>query len=116
MSKSFEDLVAADVRNDVTPEEQEILKADVRRWLRVLNGLKRDVEIQMANQKTRNIQAQRDYNETKDTSAWLKFQQQEEYWRVGSLRFMASVEGRILYVKSLRAAEHSPPKAATATA
>jgi hypothetical protein len=102
MTDIFEDLVALDVRGECTDEELEILKGDLRRWLAELNSLKRDVEIQMSAQRARITQRQIEFKQKNEQIEWLRYKGEEEQWRVGSLRFMASVENRILYAKSLR--------------
>src|SRR5690242_7633935 len=102
MTPDFEDLVALDVRGECTNEELDVLKSDLRRWLAELNSLKRDVEIQMTAQKARITQRKIEFKEKTESIEWLRYKSEEEQWKVGSLRFMASVEQRILYVKSLR--------------
>lgn len=105
MSEEFEALVAKDVRHGCTPDETRILESDLRGWLNELNSLKRDVEVQLAALKARMSQRQaeilRDPELTK--ADWLEYKEGEERWRVGAIRFMVSVEERILYVKALRA-------------
>lgn len=108
----FEDLVLLDVKGELeldngdtvvcSSEHTEILKTDIRRWLAELNSLKRDVEIQMTAQKARVSERQVEYIEKNNTLEWLRYKSKEDTHRIGALRFMASVESKILYVKSLR--------------
>lgn len=107
MSNTFEDLVAKDVRGECTEAELDILKGDIRGWLAELNSLKRDVELQLGAQKARITKTYADMLETATKQEWLNYKAGQEQWKVTAGRFMASVEARILYVKSLRAAAGS---------
>lgn len=99
-SQTFEEIVAKDVKNNASNAEIEILSSNTKHWLSELNSLKRDVEIQLAAQKARITLRQAD---NMPRSEWLKYKASEEHWRLGVLRFMASIEQKMLYVKRLRA-------------
>lgn len=100
---TFEDLVAKDVRAECTDDELSILESDIRSWLNILNSLKRDVEIQLGAQKARMTQRQAECQASGNKVEWLTYKATEQKWRISAVRFMASVEERILYVKKLRA-------------
>lgn len=95
----FEELVAKDVRNEASNAEIETLKDDPKRWLAELNGLKRDVEIQLNAHKARKADKKL---EKPSKQEWLEFQAKEANWRLGALRFWVTVESKMLYVKRLK--------------
>lgn len=99
----FNDLVVQDVRGEITKAELQILKNDIRKWLQVLNSLMRNVELQLAAQKARMAREQADYLQKNDKINWLYYKAEEDDRRVRSMRFMVSVEQKIMTVKSLRA-------------
>lgn len=107
MSEEFTALVAKDVRHECTPEEITILESDIRGWLKELNSLKRDVEVQLAAQKARMTQTQAEMLSDGGSRAdWLDYRAKEDRWRVGAIRFMVSVEERIAHAKNIRAARN----------
>lgn len=109
MTESFEDLVEKDVRHGCSPPELQVLESNIREWIKKLNSLKRDVEVQLSAQKARNTQKQaemlRDSESTK--ADWLDYKSKEDRWKVGAIRFMVSVEDRIAYAKNLRASQNT---------
>lgn len=104
MSQDFRDLVAKDVRDECSTEELSTLAGNLREWLNILNTLKRDVEVQLVAQKARVTKRQAEMLEANASRAeWLNYKAEEDKWRVSAIRFMVSVEERMLAVKSLRA-------------
>lgn len=105
MSEHFKELVDRDVRKGVTEEEIDELKRDPRQWLDELNILLRDVEIQIAAQKAR-ISAKRcemsANPEGWNATGWYEYKASEDGWKVKALRFRASIEERIRFVKTYR--------------
>jgi len=97
---SFEELVAREVKKEASDAQIAILSEDYRRWLGELNKLKRDVEIQLAAQRAR-ISGRK--TENMPRQEWLQFKAAEEQWKLGALRFMASIEEKMIYVKRLKA-------------
>lgn len=100
---TFEELVAKDVRGECTTSQLATLHADLRRWLQVLNSLLRDVELQLTAQRARMNKNQADYLEAGDKIGWLRYKAEEEEWRIRSVRFMVSVEQKIMEVKGYKA-------------
>lgn len=100
MSSSFEDLVTKEVRGEINDGERAILNGDLSEWLIILNSLKRDVELQLTAQKARMNQKNKEKSLTKDE--YNKLKSEEDQWRLKSLRFMISVEKKIMQVKKLR--------------
>jgi hypothetical protein len=100
--ETFKDIVARDVHAEASPEEQKVLFANTRLWLHQLNSLSRDVEIQLAAHNVKLAEARAEAGARKDDKTLLTVEVQERRWKVGALRFKASIESRIHYVKRLR--------------
>lgn len=100
MPSEFEDLVTKEVRGEINDGERAILKGDLAEWLIILNSLKRDVELQLTAQKARVNQKSKEQLLTKDE--YNKFKSDEDQWRLKSIRFMISVENKIMQVKKLK--------------
>lgn len=107
ISEEFKAAVIRNVRQESNNEDIDLLGNDLQLWFRCLVGLKRDVEIQFVAQKSRLTQTKRDYlkGDISGTDL-LDIQTKEEAWKVGAVRFAASIEDQILYVKDLLA-EHN---------
>jgi hypothetical protein len=101
-NEQFKSLVAKDVRKE-SDEFVEILSTDFRLWLDELNVLLRDVEIQLAAQKGRISEKKVQLGPEWNNNDWYRFKATEDKWKVTALRFKASVEERIRFVKTLRA-------------
>lgn len=100
MASNFEELVLKEVRSNVNTVEWDMLRSDYDEWLIVLNSLKRDVELQLTAQKARISQHSKEKNLSKEE--YNTFKSQEDQWRLKSLRFMISVEKKIMQVKKMR--------------
>jgi len=98
----FKSLVAKDVRKE-SDNYVEILSTDFRLWLDELNVLLRDVEIQLSAQKSRISEKKYQLGPDRNNNEWYSFKATEDKWKVTALRFKASVEERIRFVKTLRA-------------
>lgn len=113
--EEFNALVQKDVRHGCTEDELNVLKANLREWLSELNALKRDVEVQLGAQKSRVSATHAEMLENGSSKAdWLKYKSKEDSWRTSAVRFMVSVEQRMLHVKNLRAAANGNTKVMTA--
>lgn len=104
-SEQFKALVAKDVRKE-SDDFVEILSTDYRLWLDELNVLLRDVEIQLAAQKGRISEKKVQLGPEWNNNEWYSFKANEDKWRVTALRFKASVEERIRFVKTIRAKKY----------
>ncbi len=100
--EDFKGLVAKDVRTDSDDLVQD-LSSDFRLWLDELNVLLRDVEIQLTAQRGRISEKKVELGPQWNNNDWYKFKATEDKWKVTALRFKASVEERIRFVKTLRA-------------
>ena len=112
-TEEFKELVALDVRKGLTNEQIVLLSGNYRLWLDELNVMLRDVEIQLSAQKGRITEKKIELGPTWNKNDWYSFKSTEEKWRITALRFKASVEERIRFVKTLRAEENSKTTAAS---
>lgn len=104
-NEEFKNLVAKDVRRE-SDNYIDILSQDFRMWLDELNVLLRDVEIQLSAQKGRISEKRVQLGPEWNNNEWYRFKATEDKWKVTALRFKASVEERIRFVKTLRAKQN----------
>lgn len=103
--EEFKSLVIKDVRKE-SDDLLEVLSSDFRSWLDELNILLRDVEIQLAAQKSKLSDKKVQLGPEWNNNEWYTFKASEDKWKVTALRFKASVEERIRFVKTLRAKQN----------
>lgn len=99
---SFEALVNKDIKTQVTQSEMETLALNIDKWLFCLYSIKRDVEYNLSSRdagKKILLQQLKDSNAPKEDIH--KLLSSESLWRVNTLKFLNSLEKKILYVKFL---------------
>jgi hypothetical protein len=99
---AFEALVNKDIKAQVTQPELETLALNIDRWLYCLYSIKRDVEYNLASREAGRkmlLQQLKDKNAPKEDVH--KLLATESLWRVNTLKFLNSLEKKILYVKLL---------------
>jgi hypothetical protein len=99
---AFEALVNKDIKAQVTQSELETLALNIDRWLYCLYSIKRDVEYNLASREAGRkmlLQQLKDKNAPKEDVH--KLLATESLWRVNTLKFLNSLEKKILYVKLL---------------
>jgi len=97
---AFEALVNKDIKTQVTQSELETLALNVDRWLYCLYSIKRDVEYNLSSREAGRkilLQQLKDKNAPKEDIH--KLLATESLWRVNTLKFLNSLEKKILYVK-----------------
>jgi hypothetical protein len=97
---SFEALVNKDIKTQVTSSELETLVANIDKWLFCLYSIKRDVEYNLSSRDAGRkmlLQQLKDNNSPKEDIN--KLLSTESLWRVNTLKFLNSLEKKILYVK-----------------
>jgi len=97
---SFEALVNKDIKTQVTSSELETLAANIDKWLFCLYSIKRDVEYNLSSRDAGRkilLQQLKDNNSPKEDIN--KLLSTESLWRVNTLKFLNSLEKKILYVK-----------------
>lgn len=100
--EAFKNVVFKDVRNESSIEEVQYLSENVDYWIYFLQITKRDVEFQLASQKSRDKLTVKEMatnnTDPKEIDAYL---QRQDKWRMGALRFLSAIEKRMLYAKIL---------------
>jgi hypothetical protein len=97
---AFEALVNKDIKTQVTSSELETLVANIDKWLFCLYSIKRDVEYNLSSRDAGRkmlLQQLKDNNSPKEDIN--KLLSTESLWRVNTLKFLNSLEKKILYVK-----------------
>lgn len=95
-SEAFKSIVNSDIREELDVETADSLRNPlvVRKWFDTLVGIKRSIETQLATFKIEKAQRYSDFLSGKDQGyhSWLE---NKNKWRLGTLRFKASVEEKI---------------------
>lgn len=105
VDKDFIDLVARDVRGLLREPEKSKLHAEenLDRMYDALNALKKDVEVQLSNQKSRWVKKRHELNlEGDDGTYWIEYKASEADWRARAIKFLMAVEDQIAAAKSRR--------------
>ena len=99
---TFKDLVIKDIKNECSPEEIEILNNNVELWLYHIRVIRRDVEFQLSSNKSKNKISALDI---KDQGCSVQeidhFITRQNKWRINTIKFLTSIERRMLYVKMI---------------
>jgi hypothetical protein len=99
---SFKDLVIRDIKNETTPEEKEILFNNVDTWLYNLRVIRRDVEFQLSSNKSKNKIKTLEMKEMGLSNSEIEsFITKQNKWRINTIKFLTSIEKKMLYVKML---------------
>lgn len=102
---SFKDMVIRDIKNESTSEEQAILDNNVDMWLYNLRVIRRDVEFQLSSNKSKNkIKAIEMKEEGYSSSEIESYITKQNKWRINTIKFLTSIERKMLYVKMLNKA------------
>lgn len=107
VDKDFVDLVARDVRGLLSDRERDQLNKpeNVHRVYDALNILKKDVEVQLSNQKSRWAKKRNELNAAGDDGTeWIAFKASEADWRARAIKFLTAVEAQLAATKSRRRA------------
>jgi hypothetical protein len=99
---SFKDMIIRDIKNESTHEEQIILDNNLDAWLYNLRVIRRDVEFQLSSNKSKNkIKALEMREEGFSNQDVESFITKQNGWRINTIRFLSSIERKMLYVKML---------------
>lgn len=105
VDKEFVDLVARDVRGLLnTAEQKELEKPEnIDRVYDALNILKKDVEVQLSNQKSRWAKKRNELNGSGDDGTeWIAYRAGEADWRARAIKFLTAVEAHLAVTKARR--------------
>lgn len=99
--QQFNALVLKDIKNEVTEEEANILLSNIELWMFQLRIIRRDVEFQLASQKSKDKIKIIEINDSDDKEELKEYIIRQNKWRMGAVRFLTAIEQRMLYVKMI---------------
>jgi hypothetical protein len=107
---AFEALVTKDVKSQISDSEMDTLVLNIDKWLYCLYAMKRDVEYYLSSrQSSRKVSTQQMKDRSAPQEEVTAFLAAESLWKVNTLKFLNSLEKKILFVKFL-SKELSVPK------
>lgn len=99
--QQFNALVLKDIKNEATEEEANILLSNIELWMFQLRIIRRDVEFQLASQKSKDKIKIIEINDSDDKEELKEYIIRQNKWRMGAVRFLTAIEQRTLYVKMI---------------
>jgi hypothetical protein len=98
----IKDVVIRDIKNEASPEEKEMLENNVDMWLYNLRVIRRDVEFQLTSNKAKNKIKALEMKEMGASTADVEsFITKQNKWRINTIKFLTSIERKMLYVKMI---------------
>lgn len=99
---AFEALVTKDVKSQISNSEMDTLVLNIDKWLYCLYVMKRDVEYYLSSRdSSRKISTQQMKDRSAPQEELTAFLAAESLWKVNTLKFLNSLEKKILFVKFL---------------
>jgi len=96
--QQFNALVLKDIKNETDEHEHLILLANINLWMFQLRVIRKDVEFQLASQKSKDKIKTIGLNEDNKSDV-EKHLLESNKWRMGAIRFLTAIEHRMMYVK-----------------
>lgn len=98
----FKDLVIRDIKNECSDIESNILSSNVELWLYNIRIIRRDVEFQLSSNKSKNKLKALEMREDGFSQLQVEeFITKQNKWRINTIKFLTSIERKMLYVKML---------------
>lgn len=98
--EKFQEMVADNVKGSSSSEERTILNNNLELWLYCLQVMRRDVELKLSRFKTNFKIKLAQLKEAKTPKKEIdEMRIAEEKWRSNAMKFLNSVEKKMLYVK-----------------
>jgi len=99
---AFEALVTKDVKSQISDSEMDTLVLNIDKWLYCLYAMKRDVEYYLSSRESsRKVSTQQMKDKSAPQEELTAFLAAESLWKVNTLKFLNSLEKKILFVKFL---------------
>lgn len=96
----FQELVANNVKGNSSSEDKLVLENNLELWLYSLQSMRRDVELKLSRFKTNFKIKLKQLSEVGSTNQQIEdLRITEEKWRNNAMKFLNSVEKKMLYVK-----------------
>ena len=106
---AFEALVTKDVKSQISDSELDTLVLNIDKWLYCLQAMKRDVEYYLSSRESgRKVAMQQMQDREAPREEITSFISSESLWRVNTLKFLNSLEKKILFVKLLSKEMNTP--------
>lgn len=99
--QDFNALVLKDIKGEANAIDLEILTANVHLWMFQLRIIRKDVEFQLASQKSKDKIKSIEMSEVEDKTEMKEYVIRQNKWRMGAVRFLTAIEHRMLYVKMI---------------
>lgn len=96
--QQFNALVLKDIKNETDEQETSVLLANINLWIFQLRVIRKDVEFQLASQKSKDKIKVIGLNAENKIDI-EKHLLESNKWRMGAIRFLTAIEHRMLYVK-----------------
>lgn len=99
---AFEALVTKDVKSQISDSDLDTLVLNIDKWLYCLHAMKRDVEYYLSSRESgKKVALQQMHDRQAPREEVTAFLSSESLWRVNTLKFLNSLEKKILFVKML---------------
>lgn len=99
--QQFNSLVLKDIKGESSDEDLKILTENAQLWIFQLRIIRKDVEFQLASQKSKDKIKVIEMDETEDRTELNEYVIRQNKWRMGAVRFLTAIEHRMLYVKMI---------------
>jgi hypothetical protein len=99
--QEFNALVLKDIKGEAGENELEILTANANLWMFQLRIIRKDVEFQLASQKSKDKIKSIEMISVDDKTEMHEYVIRQNKWRMGAVRFLTAIEHRMLYVKMI---------------
>jgi len=99
--QQFNALVLKDIKGEASQDELEILTTNANLWMFQLRIVRKDVEFQLASQKSKDKIKSIEMISVDDKTEMHEYVIRQNKWRMGAVRFLTAIEHRMLYVKMI---------------
>lgn len=100
--EKLKEIVIKDIKNEASQYEKDILENNVDMWLYNLRVIRRDVEFQLSSNKAKNKLKALEMKEMGASTADVEsFITKQNKWRINTIKFLTSIERKMLYVKMI---------------
>jgi len=97
----FNALVLKDIKGESTDDELQVLTENAHLWMFQLRIVRKDVEFQLASQKSKDRIKAIEMGDADDKDEFNEYVIRQNKWRMGAVRFLTAIEHRMLYVKMI---------------
>lgn len=99
--QQFNALVLKDIKGEASDQDLKVLTENAHLWIFQLRIIRKDVEFQLASQKSKDKIKIIEMSEVEDKTELNEYVVRQNKWRMGAVRFLTAIEHRMLYVKMI---------------